>query len=143
MKPSKQLIRHDPRAGQFGDCFRTCIAAILELDPADVPHLNRETTGLEQIQHMQAFLARRGLGLASFAFERDGGPRHVLELMGKMNPGVHYLLAGQSATGCGHYVVCKDDKIVLDPSLTDSGILGPQLHDDGNAYYWVTLVVKP
>ena len=48
--------------------------------------------------------------------------------------GTYYILGGQSKTGVNHTVVCHSDKIVLDPSLNDSGIIGPC--DDG--YYWMT-----
>ena len=34
-----QLIKHDPDNGQWGDCFRTCIACIFNVhNVTDVPH---------------------------------------------------------------------------------------------------------
>jgi hypothetical protein len=58
-------------------------------------------------------------------------------MMKAINPGVFYLLGGQSRTDCGHSVVCLDDAIIWDPSLTDAGIVGPM--EDG--YYWITVLI--
>lgn len=38
MKPVRQLYRHDPANGVYGDCWRACIASVLELPIEDVPH---------------------------------------------------------------------------------------------------------
>lgn len=39
MKLQKQLIPdHNPAEGRYGDCYRTCIAILLDMDAADVPH---------------------------------------------------------------------------------------------------------
>ncbi len=37
MKENTQLIYHNPPLS-FGDCWRTCISCILDLEPEDVPH---------------------------------------------------------------------------------------------------------
>ena len=62
----------------------------------------------------------------------------VLATIGYCNPGIVYLLSGYSRTGCAHAVVCRDDKIVHDPSLTDAGIVGP--HPD-TGFFWISFVV--
>ena len=61
----------------------------------------------------------------------------LLQFMAVNNPGLYYLLSGTSRTGCNHTVVALDDQIVWDPSLSDSGIIGPC--DDG--YYWIKLYI--
>jgi hypothetical protein len=38
-------------------------------------------------------------------------------------------LTGRSATGCNHAVVCRNDRIVHDPSLDAVGIVGPAFGD--------------
>jgi hypothetical protein len=38
MKPVMQSIEHDPSAGLIGDCFRACVASVLELELNEVPH---------------------------------------------------------------------------------------------------------
>lgn len=38
MIPVDQEFLHDPRTGSIGDCFRACIASVLEVPVAAVPH---------------------------------------------------------------------------------------------------------
>jgi len=38
MIPVDQTILHDPKNGKVGDCFRACVASLLELPPETVPH---------------------------------------------------------------------------------------------------------
>lgn len=56
MIPVQQRITdHDPPNGIYGDCFKCCVASILELDYDDVPHFfayigNDPTFGIEAFQ---------------------------------------------------------------------------------------------
>jgi hypothetical protein len=36
--PVKQLILHDPANGKYGDCFRACVASLMEFPCEKVPH---------------------------------------------------------------------------------------------------------
>lgn len=38
MVPVDQEFLHDPEAGSVGDCFRACVASVLEVPTAAVPH---------------------------------------------------------------------------------------------------------
>jgi len=38
MKFYKQKYLHDPGNGVIGDCYRTAIGCILEIDPMELPH---------------------------------------------------------------------------------------------------------
>ena len=78
------------------------------------------------------FLRTRGLVPINVMF--DAPLDRVLECLEAMNPGVYYLLGGKSRTGVNHTVVGLSGRIVHDPSLSESGIVGPC--EDG--YYWVT-----
>ncbi len=40
MTPNKQLNLHEPAAGVIGDCWRTCIACLLDKSPSDVQCVN-------------------------------------------------------------------------------------------------------
>lgn len=132
MRPVKQLNRHDPANGIYGDCHRAAIAAVLEMAPADVPHFMDGTPGKgdapEAHELVRAWLLERGIYPINSSLE------DVLNTLGVVNPHTYCLLGGQSRTGCNHTVVVKGDEIVCDPSQTDAGIIGPC--DDG--YYWVT-----
>jgi hypothetical protein len=137
MTPHKQLFRHKPEEGQIGDCWRTSIACLLDKRPEEVPHLI-ETCWQDHEEGRRrtaAYLATQGL--ASIEYAMTGDLRDVLRSVGGINPGLHYLLGGMSRTGVNHSVVCCDDAIVWDPSITDAGIIGPM--DDG--FYWITWLV--
>lgn len=135
MTPQKQLNRHDPENGVLGDCYRTAIACLLDLKPEDVPHIH-EHLGAMNMQDQQDLMSAwlRGRDLVEITVPCDGALelQTALEVMARWSMGTHYMLTGQSRTGCNHVVICKGAEIVWDPSLNDSGIIGPC--DDG--YYW-------
>lgn len=121
-----------------GDCWRTCIACLLDKQPSDVPHFveGRWDDAEEVKRRTAAYLRTQGLAHVEFAFA--GNLDSVLAMMAAVNPGLYYLLGGQSKSDVGHSVICCDGAIVWDPSLDDVGIVGPM--EDG--YYWVTFLVS-
>lgn len=140
MTPHKQLFRHEPDKGVWGDCFRTTIACLLDLAPEDVPHFC--DNGVQQdvaTSEARVWMAAMGLAFVDVPFGGQDDVGAVLSFMGSANPGLHYILTGQSRTGCAHAVVCKDGKIVHDPSLTESGIVGPCEVD---RVFWVSFIAK-
>lgn len=34
----QEITKHDPDNGVYGDCFRACVASLLEMELSDVPH---------------------------------------------------------------------------------------------------------
>jgi hypothetical protein len=137
MVPLKQKYRHNPAEGAYGDCHRTCLAMILELERDTVPNFAEhahEQWGLWQ-DLVNEFLAEHGMGMFRIAFAADLDA--VLHYMLQVNPGIFYILGGSSRNGTGHSVVCVNDKIIADPSLDDSGIVGPM--EDG--HFWIEVLV--
>jgi hypothetical protein len=125
-----QLYRHDPAAGVFGDCFRTCVACLLGLPAGNVPHFNdrlaSDATPAEVYRATKAaddWLGARGLRLVRVGY--CGDLDSVLDCLAKSNPGLPCILSGTSRNGVGHCVVVLDGAIVCDPSLDQSGIVGP------------------
>lgn len=136
MTPRKQTLRHRPEEGIWGDCHRTAIACLLDLDPREVPHFgDGGPSGKEFNRRIDEFLATRGLCQANVPYQ--GTLEDVLLGLKNCAPRLHVLFGGESRTGCGHTVIACDGEIVWDPSLTDSGITGPM--DDG--FFWVTFLV--
>lgn len=137
MLVQKQLFRHKPEEGIYGDCHRTALAALFDMDAREVPHFNEGNPSSEEFNRRDAaWLKAQGYVKYNMVFpaaELDD----VLQTMKSLNPGIYYLLAGTSRTGVDHSVVCLDDQIICDPSLTDSGIIGPC----ADGYYWVTVLV--
>lgn len=138
MRPQKQLNRHQPAAGIYGDCHRTAIAIILDLNAAEVPHFMDPKHGEPDEAHnlFEAWLNERGICTINMVFPGDTGLSDLLHSVSELNRRSRpvFILGGESRNGTNHSVVCCDGKIVCDPSQTESGIIGPCT--DG--YYWVT-----
>lgn len=131
MKPQRQLIEHCPEEGRYGDCQRTCVAAILDMDAADVPHFcdygeRRPRDHPENWEKLQnAWLAERGLGTFTIAYSGRASFEQVMEWTSKQSPTVPMILMGKSRSGGNHVVVVLNGEIVCDPS--GNGIVGPSL----------------
>lgn len=131
----KQLFKHDPENGIYGDCHRTAIACLLDLPAEEVPQFWIEgETSVEFSKRERAYLATKGLSTVDVIFDCELD--QLLTHLESVNPHAYYILGGTSRLGCGHSVVGKGGKIVLDPSQEDTGIVGRL---DG--YYWVTYLV--
>ena len=136
MRKLKQAHRHDPANGIYGDCHRTCIAMILDMDRDDVPHFAAEAERDEDLfwRLQDDWLGKRGLTMASFGFA--AALDAVLEQMGAQAPKVHYILGGKSMSGAHHSVVALGGHIAADPSPDGSGLVGPC----ADGHYWVDLL---
>lgn len=135
MKPLQQRFLHKPDDGVYGDCHRACIASLLELALDEVPHFGDGLPEpLEFNRRVDAFLKSQNLVSVGSAY--DCTLDHLFRIMKIVNPGAFYLLGGTSKTGVNHTVIGYEDKIVHDPSITQSGIVGPC--NDG--FLWVTFL---
>jgi hypothetical protein len=133
----KQLFRHDPENGLHGDCYRTAVACILGLEPAEVPHVYDGTDDETGVPRMRAWLAERGMALISINFDASVPRAGLLEAAGRASGGLPYLLTGKSRNGCSHVVVCEGEAIIHDPALDNSGIIGPA----GDEWWMIEWVV--
>lgn len=138
MKYHKQTILHDPANGKWGDCFRTCLACLLDLDPHEVPHFMHggDLDMGEVWASVDEWLSERGLQRAVFAFQADVD--EVLQTMGHMNPTVAYMLMGESPRGTNHEVVARGGEIVNDPHPEGGGLVGPA----DNGFVYVEMLVS-
>ena len=140
MKPQKQLFRHRPADGVYGDCHRTAIAIVLDMDANDVPHFMDgkagESGAKEAFAEVEKWLNSRGMMTISILFSGEVPLQEVLQTIQFCNPQSRpvFILGGRSANGVNHSVVCRDGTIACDPGQDDPGIVGPC--DDG--FYWVT-----
>lgn len=134
MKPVFQTIMHKPEDGRFGDCHRAAVASILERPIEGVPHFaNGWPSGDVFAQREREWLLTQGVAPVIVAYEC--GLEDVLRCMEAQNPTIFYLLAGESAQGVGHTVVCRGGKIVHDPHPSGAGLSGPM---PGQRYYLAT-----
>lgn len=93
------------RVSQQGDsdCFPACLASILELSLADVPHYKERD---EWIESYRAFLEPYGLSIEMFASE-------------KRSPRGYCIVSLWKSRGDSHACVMKDGEIVHDPATQD------------------------
>lgn len=138
VKKFKQLFRHDPENGVYGDCYRTAIGCIMGLSPDRVPHFCDGPDDELMQAKIREFLGPLGLVLIEVPFSGEGIDLPLIMQIGEArSEGLPYLLTGMSSIGSNHVVVCQADKIIHDPSLDDTGIVGPTRA--GN--WWIGWVV--
>ena len=63
---------------------------------------------------------------------------NVLESGKNLSRGHEYGLVGLSRNGTNHIVICKEDQIVWDPAIDDSGIV--ECGSDG--LWWLEFIVR-
>lgn len=138
MKYHKQLFNHDPERGVYGDCHRTAVACLLDLRPEEVPHVFDNGSSAVQAHHAMDEWLRSTRGLRQVHVIWDGSIEliDVLNSIENCTEGLHYILGGQSRNGTDHSVIAACGEIIHDPSLSDSGIVGPC--SDG--YWWITFL---
>lgn len=124
MTPHKQRFRHRPDEGVYGDCHRTAIACLLDLEPEQVPHFLHDGCDAEEFnRRTAAYLAEQGLIEIWLAY--NCSLDELMQCLEVNAKGVYYLLGGRSRNGCNHTVIGCGGEIAWDPSLDDSGIVGP------------------
>lgn len=131
MIPHKQRFRHDPENGVYGDCYRTALACLLDLEPEEVPHENRQMTGEEFLRYYRAWLAERGLTLWYFRYTvpPEQGIAWMFEAMGSWNGDQPFMLSGKSPRGTNHVVIATRAGIIWDPHPDGGDLVGPD--EDG------------
>jgi len=131
-----QRFRHRPEEGIYGDCHRTCIACLLDLEPEEVPNFGEYYGDSEAFFKAEAvFLSSKGL--VSVQIPYDCTLKDLLNIQGGLNPNAFYILGGKSQSGVNHSVIGHGGEIYHDPSITQAGIVEPCT--DG--YYWISFLV--
>ena len=144
MKRYKQQIKHDPLDGQYGDCARTVIACLLEIEPSEVPHFfdGPDEQADEQWQVYRSWLHKQGIRRLLWIFSGEHALEDVLECMFSTNPDVWYVLQGRSAIGANHNVICRNNRIVHDPATdSDHSIVGPSREDNWCVFVYVRDII--
>lgn len=134
-----QLLRHEPHNEIYGDCHRTAIGCLLDLEPWQVPHfvqLGHTVPGYTWEAGQAEFLAQHGLFAVDLYFDGsslDG----VLGFMQNRNPTAYYLLAGRSPRGTDHSVICCGGGFEWDPHPDGGFLVGPMSH----GFYEITFLL--
>lgn len=142
MRFHKQLVSHDPETGAWGDCYRTCIAGLMDLHPSEVPppYANGLIPAEEAMEQMRDFLRGRNCSLLYVAWWADHTPQQW-----EFPEDMCYILSGDSPNfpGTGHSVIAQgpNRRIVWDPSPSGKGLAGPHTHE-GQGYWSYEFIVK-
>lgn len=145
MRPQLQAVRtHDPEAGLFGDCHRTCIAMILDVDRDEVPHFmdgvprnagSDHPECLRAEAEERAWLAGWGLTPVNVAFPGDLSLAQLMELLAFVTREAAVVLGCTSSSGTNHSVVYYQGRIYNPNTNT---IVGPMR--DG--LWWITIYAR-
>lgn len=131
MRFNFQTILHNPEEGHYGDCWRTCIACLLDLKPDEVPHFALQ--GKNYFESTQSWLHERGMALYEYAYRDDFLMQGI--------KGCFHILSGPSPrdpVNVRHSVIGLDGQVVWDPHPTQAG-----LHDANDKSSWyITLIIR-
>ena len=126
MTPTFCTVKDDPANGQYGDCVRACVAAILDMPSETVPHFFHDNCdGETAFERIGDFL--RPLGYAPFFINFPGSFEEIVYSMKMLNPDALYMLFGRTENG-DHVMVYKGDTMVNDPSWLRLPLIGPGEH---------------
>ena len=107
MTPVDQEFLHDPEAGSVGDCFRACVASVLEVPTAAVPHF--ALLGSRWGRVANAYLGARGKELE---WEIGDPPPDIWAIVTVKSPRDDDLK---------HSVIYRDGEMVHDPHPSRAG----------------------
>jgi hypothetical protein len=115
MKRIKQKYLHIPDK-QHGDCWRTCIASILECDVDTFPYHNGDITWPEEYAEVVQILESMG-----YAYESMPINSVVNKALDCPDTDGYCIAIGKSSRGVNHSVVWRNG-IAHDPHPENSGI---------------------
>lgn len=130
-----QLFRHEPHNEIYGDCHRTAIACLMDMEPWQVPHFvgNFYTTSRPDYNvdtEVDKWLEQFGLFQLHIHFDGSRGLNNVFGYMRSWNPDAYYIMGGQSPRGTNHSVICRGGEFYWDPHPI-GGFLPKPLDGDG------------
>lgn len=146
MKPIFQTItKHDPDNGQYGDCFRACIASALYLNIEDVPHFADNNASFPKAMLIcQDFLRKYNLALMIGVYKTDSAHKvidHLKWEASQVRDEITFLIGGISPRGHSHVVLANTDGAFHDPHPDTKGAREIQLKPyeglNGERYFTV------
>ena len=123
MTPVDQSIMHDPENGKIGDCFRACVASLLDLPLEKVPHFmeNKNKRWFDDFTKWLSILDMSAVFIDSETI-RD----HIKEVVVVLGDQAIVIAGGKSPKGVAHSVLWtfhEGGRMVHDPHPSRKGIL--------------------
>lgn len=147
MNKLKQLITHHPEFDDFGDCFRTCVAMILDKScPSEVPHFYNFKADKDKLVEANKAIDRyfESQGLVNIHISMTGSIsfQQLMDHTKKNYSGLHFIVTVRLARGEGnHCIVCQNGQVIADPHYATQYDYEPCLDLDGGAAWGVDLIV--
>jgi len=96
-----------------GNCFPACLASILEIPLASIPHFCRDHK--DHVAAAAEWLSGHNITLVHVQFDKKN-PESIEDEFFAKQKGLHHIMCGHTYPGgLGHVVVGLDGKIVHDP----------------------------
>lgn len=132
MTPVRQSITAGP---ENGDCFRACIASILDLELNDVPHFLKGKSNIpDNIAWDFDFIEwLRKYNLGYLEFNVKDYPYAIIGI-DLLNS--YHLIGGDTEYGCQHKVVGKNGKEIFNPG----GVATKKLVNHKNYGFFIKLL---
>lgn len=144
MKYYKQLITNcDPENNIYGDCYRTCVACFLEIEPQNIPAIINPDLSKYEDELNDWLIENHELCLIGFPFKKLNSHEDTMKMFEEffavnVRKDMPYIFVGNSPRGICHAVIAENGKIIHDPHPNNGGITGPT---DGD-FYWIIYLVK-
>lgn len=145
MKFHNQLNGHYLPNRLIGDCYRTCIACLLDKHPSEVPHWLENywwngqlvILGREFEDAVDDWLQTQGYAKFDLPFPGENSLQDVADTIAHINgTNFLYMVGGFSPRNCGHVVIYRGRTLLWDPASDKLGLSKPM--EDGN--WWLTIL---
>jgi hypothetical protein len=137
MRQVQQLFKHDPESGISGDCFRACVASLLEADPTEIPHVHGDITDEAWEQMYRDWLHARGWRWIALPLRADS-VEQALSVTAKWADGLPHIFGGIGRRGYGHVVIAQQGKIIHDPGSPPTD---PYIGRPTDGLFWCSFLV--
>lgn len=134
----QQSIIHDPTNNQFGDCHRTAIACVLNVDPQTIPNFNEGLSddpadGPLFDARVSLYLEKNGYTQTEILFNDLNGA--LASTRGRVTA----LLGARSSSGlCNHSWIIHNGKVAHDPIHGEPMVPREPMN---NGYFSVTFLI--
>ena len=139
------LSNHDEEL--YGDCYRCCIASVLDVGVKEVPHLLQDLMDSDEYspeyltEQWDLFLASMGVKRMTYFFSDMGSPAKSMAVLRDVKLDVPVIVSGMSPRGGGHAVVYVNEEMVHDPHPSRKGLKSGFKHKN-SGYYRIESIVN-